>query len=70
MSHARSEAARALLPGLHYLAAEALRMGCVDVCGILFKAITDIEGQMERGERNNEQCDQTGAAGCVSGQRG
>lgn len=70
MNPARSEAVGALLPGLRYLAAEALRMGCADVCGIIFKAIDDIEREMERGGQDNDQCDQTGTTGMFSEQRG
>lgn len=43
MSTEQRETMRALLPGLHYLAAEALRSGCHDVSKIIFDAISNIE---------------------------
>jgi hypothetical protein len=65
MSEAEQDSARALLPGLHYLAAEALRSGCPDVSQIIFQAITRIETMVDREEDDNEQC---GAlAGCSAG---
>lgn len=57
MSRGQLESARALLPGLHYLAAEALRSGCHDVSKVIFTAISHIELMtIELGE-NDEQRD-------------
>jgi|GEM_PF-6453126 hypothetical protein len=47
--------ARALLPSLHYLAAEALRSGCPDISQVIFQAIVRIEKIMSREENDNEQ---------------
>lgn len=48
---------RALLPGLHYLAAEALRSGCHDVSRIIFDAISTIEHHMLDQGEDHEQRD-------------
>lgn len=49
--------ARALLPGLHYLAAEALRAGCQDISRIIFDAISKIERRLPDQGEDHEQRD-------------
>lgn len=56
MSRGARESARALLPGLHYLATEALRSGCHDVSQVIFDAISHIELMTLEGA-NDEQRD-------------
>lgn len=51
------ERVRALLPGLHYLAAEALRSGCLDVSRIILEAITTIEREVLKEGGHDEQRD-------------
>lgn len=48
-------AARALLPGLHYLAAEALRAGCQDISRIILDAISTIERRLDQGEDHEQR---------------
>lgn len=56
MSRGQWESARALLPSLHYLAAEALRSGCHDVSQMIFDAISHIESMaFEEGEDNEQR---------------
>ncbi|MCR6630635.1 MAG: hypothetical protein NVV74_11620 [Magnetospirillum sp.] len=47
----------ALLPGLRYLAAEALRSGCHDVSLVIYDAISTIERRMLVQGGNDEQRD-------------
>lgn len=56
------ERVKALLPGLHYLAAEALRSGCLDVSRIILNAITTIERDVLSEGGNDEQRDLREAA--------
>lgn len=56
MSRAQRESVRALLPGLHYLAAEALRSGCHDVSQVIFAAISHIEALvLDEGESHEQR---------------
>lgn len=56
MSRGQRESARALLPSLHYLAAEALRSGCHDVSRLIFDAISHIELMtLEEGESDEQR---------------
>lgn len=56
MSRGQRDSARALLPSLHYLAAEALRSGCHDVSQVIFDAISHIELMvLEEGEANEQR---------------
>lgn len=59
---------RTLLPGLHYLAAEALRAGCVDASQIILDAIRTIEHRLTIQGGNHEQGDlcAPGAGGDVA----
>ena len=59
MSDAQLNAARSLLPGLHYLAIEALRSGCPDISQTIYQAISQIETIMNQ---EGEQHEQRGAA--------
>lgn len=54
MSDDQQDSVRALLPGLHYLATEALRSGCPQVSRIIFEAIGNIE-VMVKGEGNEQR---------------
>lgn len=56
MSRGQRESARALLPSLHYLAAEALRSGCHDISQVIFDAISHIESMvLEEGESDEQR---------------
>lgn len=55
MSRGQRESARALLPSLHFLAAEALRSGCHDVSQIIFDAISSIESMVLAEGETDEQ---------------
>ncbi|MBF0327086.1 hypothetical protein [Magnetospirillum moscoviense] len=56
MSEAEQDATRALLPGLHYLAVEALRSGSPAVSRVIYDAISTIENIMDEKGEYNEQC--------------
>lgn len=55
MSGEERASVQALLPGLHYLAAEALRSGCHEVCQVIFNAIVSIEAMVQEAREVHEQ---------------
>lgn len=57
MSGPQRDTIKGLLPGLHYLAAEALRSGCPTVSQAIFDAISQIELLMLEEGGNDDQRD-------------
>lgn len=56
MSREERENARALLPSLHFLAAEALRAGCAGASQVILNAISHIETMVaDEGKKADEQ---------------
>lgn len=66
MSGPERDSARALLPGLHYLAAEALRSGCHDVCQVIFNAIVHIEAMVQEVREGHEQGSLSASSGTAA----
>jgi hypothetical protein len=63
MSETELDATRALLPGLHFLAVEALRSGSPAVSQVIYDAISTIENIMDEKGHCNEQCRVAAATG-------